>query len=529
MPPAAKVRAKAASRDEARRGSEGEARRAEQSKVLQSTLLATILQEQLNSLPPEKIKILSKVVKALLTDNKTMRTGSLCSGCDIAFFSTAVVVDHAVKGARVENLFSCEADLMKQGFLHSHVHTQPVAACVEGGSCVFKNITHMGKEKSSCSAHKAQCAIPTGVDGPVILSAGFSCKTLSPLSVMSKSEVPDAIKNRTGSTGTTLQGVADYCESHRVPLLILENVVEILNPKTTNWSCLEQIMDSLGYSIHGMPVQAFKHGSPVPRERAYIIGVHRRRCGLDREKAKEILAAAAGLIEATEFEAPVSFDRLLLDPTHPVVTQELVNMKEASHEPTNKDVKWPDQHLKHLSDAGIPYSAIVVPQAVRDSPWFEVLPHRSRQALGLKLSRGPAARAVDLSQTLTRTPAASAVRQGPDYPCGTLIPRSLMWLPAEGRVLTGYEHLRLMCYPVELLPKLTEVSRFLQVDLAGNMFNGASFQLVLVCFLASLPANMKIDWSLATDGPSDEELATDIADSVAALYSEAPDDGDIDL
>ena len=121
------------------------------------------------------------------------------------------------------------------------------------------------------------------------------------------------------------------------------------------------------------------------------------------------------------------------------------------------------------------------------------------------------------------------MRQGPDYPCGTLIPRSLMWLPAEGRVLTGYEHLRLMCYPVELLPKLTEVSRFLQVDLAGNMFNGASFQLVLVCFLASLPANMKIDWSLATDGPSDEELATDIADSVAALYSEAPDDGDINL
>ena len=41
---------------------------------MQSTLLATILQEQLNSLPPEKIKILSKVVKALLTDNKTMRT-----------------------------------------------------------------------------------------------------------------------------------------------------------------------------------------------------------------------------------------------------------------------------------------------------------------------------------------------------------------------------------------------------------------------------------------------------------------------
>ena len=103
--------------------------------------------------------------------------------------------------------------------------------------------------------------------------------------------------------------------------------------------------------------------------------------------------------------------------------------------------------------------------------------------------------------------------------CQAIIPRSVLWCVEAERLLTGVEHCRLQCMPVELMNGLASESRAVLTDIAGNAFNGANFMAVLVALVGFLPDQFKLQ---APGGcsQSDSEAVGRIADSLRGLYDE---------
>lgn len=92
----------------------------------------------------------------------------------------------------MENIFGCENVAGKQKFLLKHVHRHPWGESYD--SCLFKNIMGLHKDGAECAAHKKSCIVKDGAEGPVLVSAGFSCKTLSPLNNNRKAEAAQSVE-----------------------------------------------------------------------------------------------------------------------------------------------------------------------------------------------------------------------------------------------------------------------------------------------------------------------------------------------
>eukprot|EP00969_Alexandrium_andersonii_P154981 6852023-Alexandrium_andersonii.AAC.1 len=95
-----------------------------------------------------------------------------------------------------------------------------------------------------------------------ILIAGFSCDSAS-ICNMNRQTHSECIRNSTGQTGTTFNGVWQYVRGHSPPVIILENVRGFAianNGCQDNLPCLKRLFKALGYVTCVAMVKGWEFG-----------------------------------------------------------------------------------------------------------------------------------------------------------------------------------------------------------------------------------------------------------------------------
>lgn len=138
-----------------------------------------------------------------------------------------------------------ESNQQKRAWL-KELHKHP-AARHHQEACIFTDIVGFGlARQAQCKTHERLCSIP--VEGPQIVHCGFSCKSLSTSNAY-KSQFTSCLQNATGSTGSTFHGLLNYTKFAEPPILIMENVVDILSEKSNNNEVLVSSFERLGYVV----------------------------------------------------------------------------------------------------------------------------------------------------------------------------------------------------------------------------------------------------------------------------------------
>ena len=138
----------------------------------------------------------------------------LCSGSNVAFLALLCIFD--VLGAsyiRPTNLFDVEIDKEKQRWL-ADVMNQTCEQTHATGPCLFPDIADMNGNSSRCVAHNGRCEVPSGIDGPILSSCGFSCKSWSPQN-SKRSAYKNSIAQNVGPSAKALHGWHGYCFRHQ--------------------------------------------------------------------------------------------------------------------------------------------------------------------------------------------------------------------------------------------------------------------------------------------------------------------------
>lgn len=454
---------------------------------------------------------------------------SLCSGCDIAFFAAATLVASVKKQAgHACNVYSCECDPGKQRFLKKFVHAHPWGKIDPG--CIFQDIHCVGGQRATCYMHEGKdCAFPTGAGQPVLLSAGFSCRTLSPLSQNRGHEARHALRDKKGSSGTTFDGLCAHLEAHAIPLVILENVPQLLSASSSNYSTLVERLTLAGYCLAARVVNSRSQGSCLHRRRAYVLALHAGRLNVSVEEGNAAVAQAVEKMCAINIDPVVEFGKYLLDEGNPVLQKELADLsaKGRHWDPEGRD--WPEKHESFCEARGISPGDLRLPGHLDGNPWCAVLTERVKQVLSHGLSSRPAPPTLEVSQSLDRksndfseAPSSDdGARRGGTSTgdkvfstCGALLPKSIKWIPGRSRLLTAYESMALQCFPMDAVPGVEAVPRSTLRSLAGNAFNGASYMAALVALLSSLPVAARV--TPQSDEDEDDDAVVARAASLSA-------------
>lgn len=193
-----------------------------------------------------------------------------------------------------------------------------------------------------------------------------------------------------------------YAAEHTPPMLILENVPELLKPNQSNLSTMTNRLDQVGYSMTSTAVNANTQGSSLWRKRAYLFVLHRGKLGLTKETATQVLENILSIFKRFDILPVQTFHNYLLPNNDNTVQAELSHMQ-ANVSTGLADDKWPDQHMKFLDDDGVAACMVQPPEETRKSPWYGVLTPRARQILGYKMQSCPDALTVELSQSMGRS------------------------------------------------------------------------------------------------------------------------------
>lgn len=222
-----------------------------------------------------------------------LRLAGLCSGSNVAWFCAISLVRclGLSKSVVCENLFDVECNPQKRKWLQS-LHEHPEAPRNAQGTCIFKDIVGFGKSSTSaCCVHEGKaggCDIPTGPDGPLLSHCGFSCKSFSPQN-KNRKQFTDAIATGNGSSGATFNGLLSYAHLAGPPVLLMENVVEILSKDATNNNTLLKHFRDLGYCIDYCILQADEQYVPQKRKRVYYIALKLDRFNISREDGDRLV------------------------------------------------------------------------------------------------------------------------------------------------------------------------------------------------------------------------------------------------
>ena len=123
----------------------------------------------------------------------------------------------------------------------------------------------------------------------VSCTQGFSCKNLSKL-FNNRAEFRDCVATKTGSSGTTARSTAGHVATHQPPIVILENVADLLDPvNKLNVTALVDELRAGGYKAKAMVMDAASNGFPISRPRCYFVALNLQRCGLTDEQCSAIL------------------------------------------------------------------------------------------------------------------------------------------------------------------------------------------------------------------------------------------------
>ena len=240
-------------------------------------------------------------------------------------------------------LFDVEVDPEKQKWLNM---------LFDGShTCIFNKMEDMGSSKAYCCVHKKECEVPTGPDGPFLVPCGFSCKDVSKANPKRK-EFRNGVQERRGVTANTLWSCRDYCELHQPPVVILENVENLLNATSNNFDELKRRFGAIGYAIEHVLLDASMWG-PRRRKRVYIIALNMRLFVWDEDRARALLGKIVSTIASLSFEAPLSLESFIKEKDHALVKAERKELQKIAAKRRvggqEKDVSWPEKQLEEMS------------------------------------------------------------------------------------------------------------------------------------------------------------------------------------
>eukprot|EP00959_Pyramimonas_sp_CCMP1952_P341039 7143990-Pyramimonas_sp.AAC.1 len=125
---------------------------------------------------------------------------------------------------------------------------------------------HMREGSAQCIVEESLCSIP---DADLAVF-GIICKDKSPLN-KNRAKFKGTCQRGDGLTGTTWVHVENYLRAHRAPLVLIENVKQLMEvPSDGKLSDLQHIhsaLRDLGHSVSHAVVEALDHGSLTKRER----------------------------------------------------------------------------------------------------------------------------------------------------------------------------------------------------------------------------------------------------------------------
>ena len=193
------------------------------------------------------------------------RMSSACSGCDIAFLSAEEMLSfwstELGEPCSLTHGFACEHAKEKQQFLQTQFSLESL----------FHDVSELGKARG----HDLITGQGVFVKGCYLFTAGFSCKSRTPLSSRSSAN-RNCLQNHQSDAETsyTFDHIMSYITRHTPTICILENVPALLQKDSNSASDAEWIISQLemcGYYARWWKFGAEDFGSRAARQRVYFV------------------------------------------------------------------------------------------------------------------------------------------------------------------------------------------------------------------------------------------------------------------
>jgi len=187
--------------------------------------LSKIAESFLDSLPwPARQRFCQNMeILARGEPGRKLLLGTGCAGTDMPVFAFKALLDAAKRMPGVqqhlqwEHSFSCEIHAKKREWLHQ-VNAP--------GTNIFADICELAKEQAFCTKTCKSVQVPK----VSWLITGWSCKDVSVMNTQ-RGKFKNSVAEKVGTTATTFHGLLAYCQRQRPPVVIGENVVQLLTRK----------------------------------------------------------------------------------------------------------------------------------------------------------------------------------------------------------------------------------------------------------------------------------------------------------
>jgi len=224
---------------------------------LPATNMAAVAQWYLGRLGGDQYEQLVKAVRNASQEGRPLRVGTMCSGTD-----SPVAVLHglavALNGAlHIEHTFSCEFDPKKQQWIKDNFPSLKM---------LFGDVMELKTGMAHNYITNEAVAVPS-VD---IVIAGFVCKSVSTEN-NERAMYKNCIKEATGKTGETFDGVMGYVKRYKPTVVICENVKGL----TTRNKGAEPVIKHVAASFKKVGYSFDYH---VLDTRQYLLPQRRNRC-----------------------------------------------------------------------------------------------------------------------------------------------------------------------------------------------------------------------------------------------------------
>jgi site-specific DNA-cytosine methylase len=199
----------------------------------------------------------------------------------------------------------------------------------------------------------------------------------------------------------------------------------------------QQHLADIGYAAIALKLKSSDYYLPQDRVRAYLIGLNVNLIELpEGETVQNVLEAMRDLVYSLVGDFVYDYQDFMLPAHHPRVEAELSRRRD-SRSGDKPNQTWPGKHWEFLQEQGLGWSACNPPEDIRDSEWFQLLPHRERQIVGYWVNKDPACFGIDHSQSIHRVPRCS------DATMVTLMPDAAYFMKDWCRDLLGVECLHM--------------------------------------------------------------------------------------
>ena len=336
-----------------------------------------------------------------------------------------------------------------------------------------------------------------------------------------------------GGSANTFRGFLAYLDSKAPDWFIWENVDSVAqssDEQASDKPVLASNLDvaiaeftSRGYESQAYLLDAFDFGLPEVRKRIYAVGVKMSSDLLtfQQQPVSATFEKIAEHLRLMRRKAPNYWD-ILLTTDHAALQRERAWRGQSVSSPWDSGSL--DIHRKEYRRLGLRWGALRLPAMIEASLDYSQLPAREKDCLKVTAVRYPEARAIDVSQSISRLPR-SKTRDGVVH-LETLLPNSKYYDLVLCRVLCGAEKMRAQGFPTERFPSLLEQSTpQLLHDLAGNAMAGTVVLAVLTAFLLAAPwTGQKLNQAATTDEADVQSAISALGLSCAAAADDDADD-----